>query len=210
MVSNAMSSSGFPVVLSAASGTGKTTLASMLLGSDANLVLSVSTTTRAPRGEERDGIDYNFVDGTEFDDMVKRGAFIEWANVHANKYGSSKEWTSDTLDTGKDVLFDIDVQGGEQIRTLFPQACLIFVVPPSMDILERRLRNRATDDEETITRRMRAARTEIEAGLSSYDYVLTNESLERALFDLLSIVRAHRLRSLNREKIRDRLMSPNM
>ncbi len=201
-----MKSKGFPVVLSAASGTGKTTLARMLLESDDNLTLSISTTTRAPRGEEQDGRDYHFVSTAEFDAMIGRDAFIEWAEVHGHRYGSSREWTDQTLNTGKDVMFDIDVQGGQQIRRLFPNACLIFLVPPSMEVLESRLRGRGTDDDATIDRRMLAARDEIRAGLASYDYVLTNATLERAIFDLLSIVRAHRLRALNRDKIRQRLL----
>ena len=197
---------GFPVVLSAASGTGKTTLAHMLLEADARLVLSVSTTTRAPRGDEQDGVAYNFVDEPTFRAMIDRGAFIEWAEVHGNLYGSSAEWTAQTLETDKDVLFDIDVQGGEQIRARFPNACLIFMVPPSMAVLEQRLRGRGTDDDEVVNKRLDAARQEIAAGVERYDYVLTNDTLERALFDLTSIVRAHRLRALDRKKIRARLL----
>lgn len=201
-----MTRRGFPVVLSAASGTGKTTLGHMLLESDRDLVLSISTTTRAPRGEERDGDDYHFVDEATFRSMISRGAFIEWAEVHGHHYGSSAEWTRATLDQGHDVLFDIDVQGGQQIRDRFPDACLIFLLPPSMEVLESRLRGRGTDDDATVRRRMEAARNEIASGLESYDYVITNDRLERALFDLTSIVRAHRLRKLNREEQRARLL----
>ena len=201
-----MSRRGFPVVISAASGTGKTTLARMLLEADAKLTLSVSTTTRAPRGDEQDGVAYNFVSKEDFKQAIDDGEFIEWAEVYGNYYGSSASWTEDTLQQGKDVLFDIDVQGGEQIRTRFPNACLVFLLPPSMDVLEERLRGRGTDDDETIDKRLTAARVEIQAGLDKYDYVLTNETLDRALFDLTSIVRAHRLRALDREKIGRRLL----
>lgn len=198
--------SGFPVVLSAASGTGKTTLCHMLLESDPKLKLSVSFTTRAPRGDEQDGVAYHFRTREQFEEMIAQGAFIEYAEVHGNYYGSSEQWTRETVASGTNVLFDIDVQGGQQIRARFPNACLIFMLPPSLEVLEKRLRARGTDDPAVIERRMKAARSEIEQGLDSYDYVLTNETLERALFDLTAIVRAHRLRALDREKIRRRLL----
>jgi guanylate kinase len=193
---------GFPVVLSAASGTGKTTLANMLLDADQNLVLSISSTTRRPRGDEQDGVEYHFVDDETFRAMIARGAFIEHAEVHGNLYGSSAEWTRDRLDEGKDVLFDIDVQGGRQIRQRFPSSCLIFLLPPSLDVLATRLRGRGTDDDATVTRRLDAARSEIEAGLTDYDYVIVNDRLDRALADLTSIVRAHRLRAADRAALR--------
>ena len=201
-----MSRRGFPVVLSAASGTGKTTLAHMLLDGDRDLFLSVSFTTRAPRGEERNGVDYHFIQSDAFRAMAERGAFLEWAEVHGNLYGSSAEWTESQLEEGRDVLFDIDVQGGQQIKAHFPEACLIFLVPPSMHELEKRLRGRGTDDASVIDKRLHAARAEIERGLDVYDYVITNDRLDRALFDVTSIVRAHRLKGLRREKIRERLL----
>lgn len=197
---------GFPVVLSAASGTGKTTLSRLMLEGDDRLTLSISFTTRAPRGEERDGEAYHFVDRLAFEEKIAQKDFIEYAEVFGNYYGSSRAWTEDTLEEGHDVLFDIDVQGGKQIRDLFPDACLVFLVPPSMDVLENRLRNRGTDDEETVELRLKTARQEIAEGLATYDYVLTNGRLDRALFDLTSIVRAHRLRALDRAKIHQRLL----
>lgn len=201
-----MSRRGFPVVLSAASGTGKTTLAHMLLDGDRDLFLSVSFTTRSPRGEERNGVDYHFIEDSAFREMADRGAFLEWAEVHGNLYGSSAEWTESQLEEGRDVLFDIDVQGGQQIKSHFPEACLIFLVPPSMEELEKRLRGRGTDDAAVIDKRLHAARAEIERGLELYDYVITNDRLDRALFDVTSIVRAHRLKGLRRERIRERLL----
>lgn len=201
-----MTRRGFPVVLSAASGTGKTTLGHMLLDGDQELRLSVSFTTRKPRGEERDGVDYHFVDEATFREMIARGAFLEWAEVHGNLYGSSAEWTEEQLALGHDVLFDIDVQGGQQIKARFPEACLVFLVPPSMEELAERLKRRGTDDAAVIERRLNAARQEIEEGLATYDYVITNDRLDRALFDLTAIVRAHRLKGLNRQKMRDRLL----
>ncbi len=196
---------GFPVVLSAASGTGKTTLSRMVLEADSKLCLSISHTTRAPRGDEQDGRHYHFVSREAFMQQVEDGDFVEWAEVHGNLYGSSAEAIEEQIAQRRDVLFDIDVQGGRQIKERFPNACLIFLLPPSIDELEKRLRARGTDDEEVVTRRMDAARGEIIAGLEDYDYVLTNDTLERALFDLTSIVRAHRLRMLDRAKIRRRL-----
>ena len=199
---------GFPIVLSAASGTGKTTLAHLLLDARKNMCLSISTTTRAPRGEERDGVDYNFVDDNTFDAMIERGAFIEWAEVHGKRYGSSAEATRAKLDDGLDVLFDIDVQGGQQIKDRFSDACLIFILPPSMEALEKRLRGRGTDGEAVIAQRLSNAREEIALGLAGYDYVITNDRLDRAISDLLAISRAHRLRRMDRAKIREKLLGP--
>lgn len=196
----------FPVVLSAASGTGKTTLSHLLLEADKELKLSISFTTRPPRGEEEDGIHYHFVDDEAFQQMIDRGELLEWAEVHGHRYGSSARWTEEILSAGEDVLFDIDVQGGQQIRQRFPEACLIFLVPPSMEILEGRLRGRGTDDEAVIARRLAAARAEIDSGLETYDYVCTNDRLDRAIFDLTAIVRAHRLKMISRADIRRRLL----
>ena len=201
-----MARRGFPVVLSAASGTGKTTLSHLLLDSDRSLVLSISTTTRAPRGSEEHGVDYHFVDVASFEAMIARGAFIEHARVHGNHYGSSREWTEAQLAQGRDVLFDIDVQGGRQIKKLFPEAVLIFILPPTMDELEGRLRRRGTDSDEVIERRLAAARAEITEGLRDYDYLVINERLDQALGDLSAIVRTHRIRSADRSEISSRLV----
>jgi guanylate kinase len=205
-----MSRRGFPIVLSAASGTGKTTLSHLLLEADRDLQLSISFTTRAPRGEERDAVDYHFVDEKTFRAMIDRAAFIEWAEVHGNLYGSSREWTEQTLAAGKDVLFDIDVQGGQQLKRIFPEACLVFVLPPSMEELEQRLRRRGTDSDAVIEKRLAAARMEIDRGLGGYDFVITNQQLDRALFDLTSIVRAQRLRGLDRQRLREKLLAPQI
>lgn len=196
----------FPVVLSAPSGTGKTTLSHLLVDSMPNLQLSVSYTTRPPRGNERDNVDYHFIDDIQFDQMVDQNAFIEWAPVYGHRYGSGLSWTSDTLKNGKDVLFDIDVQGGIQIKKRLPHSVLIFILPPSLEELEQRLRNRQTESEEIIQARMQLAADEIRTGLSFYDYVINNEILDRALFDLTAIVRTHRLTGFDREKIKKRLL----
>ncbi len=202
-----MARNAFPVVLSAPSGTGKTTLAHLLVDSMNNLQISVSHTTRHARGHEQSDLDYFFITPEIFDKMIFDNAFIEWASVHGHHYGSSAEWTEATLAQGKDVLFDIDVQGGLQIKKHYPQAVLIFILPPSLDELETRLRNRGTDPEDLIEKRLLAARDEIRIGLDHYDYVINNEKLDRALFDLTSIVRTQRLASFDREKIRKRLLN---
>jgi len=193
-------SKGLPVVLSAPSGTGKTTLCQRLLEGDPRLALSISFTTRAPRGAERNGVDYHFVDDKTFDAMVARNAFVEWASVHDNRYGTSAERTEELLDNGSDVLFDIDVQGGEQLKKRFPETVLIFMVPPSMAVLTTRLRGRQTDSAEVIERRLQAAREEIERGVGSYDYLVVNADLQRAEADLVSIVRAERLGHMDKVK----------
>ncbi len=196
----------FPVVLSAPSGTGKTTLAHLLVNSVSNLQVSVSYTTRPIRGNEREGVEYHFVSEPEFNEKIEQNAFLEWANVHGKYYGSSMEMTEKALGEGKDVVFDIDVQGGLQIKRALPSSILIFILPPSLAVLEERLRGRGTESEELIQQRLSAARSEIEIGLSTYDYVINNEILDRALFDLTAIIRTHRLVGIDRDKIRKRLL----
>jgi len=191
---------GLPVVLSAASGTGKTTLSHRLLGADPRLALSISYTTRPPRGQERNGVDYHFVDDATFDAMVARNAFVEWANVFGKRYGTSAEKTRELLDAGIDVLFDIDVQGGEQLKVRFPETVLIFLFPPSMEVLASRLRGRQTDNAEEIERRLAAAREEIERGGGSYTYVVVNDDMQRAEADLAAIVRSERLRHTDKRR----------
>jgi len=191
---------GLPVVLSAASGTGKTTLCHRLLSADPRLALSISYTTRQPRGQERNGVDYHFVDDATFDAMVARNAFVEWANVHGKRYGTSAEKTRELLDAGIDVLFDIDVQGGEQLQKRFPETVLIFLFPPSMEVLASRLRGRQTDSAEEIERRLQTAREEIERGGGSYTYIVINDDLQRSETDLASIVRCERLRHTDKRR----------
>lgn len=201
-----MARNAFPVVLSAPSGTGKTTLAHLLVNSVSNLQISVSYTTRPIRGNEREGIDYHFVDEEYFKARIEKNGFLEWAFVHGNYYGSSLDSTQKALAHDKDVVFDIDVQGGLQIKEALPNSVLIFILPPSLDVLQERLRNRATESEELIQTRLNAARSEIEIGLTTYDYVINNEILDRALFDLTAIIRTHRLVGIDRDKIRKRLL----
>ena len=184
---------GIPIVISAASGTGKTSLCLRLLATLSATERSISFTTRAPRGDERDARDYHFVDDAEFDRMIAAGEFIEWAQVFDYRYGTGLSAVQAQLASGVDVLLDIDVQGGAQIRTQLPDALLIFLLPPSMDELKRRLKNRATDAPDVIQRRLADARTEIRQS-KQYDYLVVNDDFDRAAMEVRSIVRAHRIR----------------
>ena len=185
---------GLLLALSAPSGAGKTTLAHRLLKDLPDGIFSISFTTRAPRGKEQDGKDYHFIDVASFQEKIERGEFVEWAEVHNNFYGSSRSVVDEARAKRTVAIFDIDVQGGQAIKRKHPDAVLIFVLPPSMEELERRLRDRQTDSDETIRRRMLAARSEIERGIATYDYILVNDDFERAYRDLRSVVIAERCR----------------
>jgi guanylate kinase len=182
--------SGLMLVLSAPSGTGKTTLARRLVAA-CDGIFSVSATTRAPRGAERPGVDYEFVGAAEFQRRIDAGELLEWAEVHGNRYGTPRRFAGEAAN-GRLVVFDIDVQGGRQIKAQRPEAAAVFVLPPSLEELERRLRGRGTDADAVIARRLAAASAEIAAGLASYDYALVNDDLERAHADLAALVRALR------------------
>jgi guanylate kinase len=183
------------LVLSAPSGAGKTTLARMFVARTPGAFFSVSATTRAPRGHERDGVDYHFLSPERFQSLVDAGAFAEWAEVHGHRYGTLRESVEQALREGGVAVFDIDVQGGAQIRERFPgDAVTILVVPPTPGELERRLRARSTDSDEVIRRRLAAARSEVAAGAARYDYVVVNDRLEEALVRLEAISRAERAR----------------
>lgn len=182
---------GILFVVSSPSGAGKTTLAHMLSDSH-RLEFSVSYTTRPPRPGERDGVDYKFVSDDEFTAMVQRKEFAEWAVVHGHRYGTAIHTVNRAIETGTDFLFDIDYQGGQQIRRQWPgESVLCFILPPSMAELERRLRRRATDSAETIERRLEAARRELEHYIE-YDYLVVNDNLEKAFSELSAIYVAER------------------
>ncbi len=189
---------GLLFILSSPSGAGKSTLASRLLREEAGrLWMSISTTTRPRRKNEIEGQDYHFVPREEFDRLVRAGAFLEHAEVFGNCYGTPRPPVEEKLAQGIDVLFDIDWQGAQQIRRNLARSgyriVSVFILPPSMEELERRLRRRAQDPKDVIERRMAAARREIEHW-REYDYVLVNEDLERCFADLRAVLKAARLR----------------
>ncbi len=188
-------SPGLLLVLSAPSGAGKTTLAHRFRETHPDAVFSVSATTRPRRGAERDGVDYHFVTPARFAELVEAGAFAEWAEVYGQRYGTLRSTVEAALAAGRIALFDIDVQGGGRIKAGWPeQAAPVFVLPPSPDELERRLRGRSTDGEEVIQRRLGAARAEVARGLATYDYVVVNDDVERAVALLHAIVVQERAR----------------
>ncbi|OMG53020.1 guanylate kinase [Azonexus hydrophilus] len=184
--------SGNLYVVAAPSGAGKTTLVRMLLEREPAVHLSISFTTRAPRPGEQNGREYHFVAVDAFRGMISRDEFLEWAEVHGNFYGTSKKWISDQLAEGHDVLLEIDWQGAQQVRKLFPEAIGVFILPPSMDELTRRLTGRGTDAPDVIERRLAAAEAEMRH-VGEFDYVIINDQLDQALDDLRAIVRCSRL-----------------
>ena len=184
---------GHLYILTAPSGAGKTTLVRHLLENDPAMRVSVSHTTRRPRTGEREGIEYYFIALDEFREKIRRDDFLEWAEVHGNCYGTSRTGIEAALCAGQDVLLEIDWQGARQVRKVFPAAIGVFILPPSLHALEQRLRERATDSAQTIARRLDAARDEMRHA-EEFDYVIINDDLQRALQDLLAIVRAARLR----------------
>ncbi len=180
---------GIALVLCAPSGTGKTTLSKRLLKEFPAFAFSVSCTTRAPRPGEVDGRDYHFLAPEKFEELRAAGHFAEWAEVHGNRYGTPLAATLAILASGRDLLFDIDVQGAAQLKKTLPQACFIFLLPPSRAILERRLRGRGSESEESLARRMTNARAEI-AEAPWFDAVIVNDSLDEAYADLCAVYRA--------------------
>ena len=176
----------------APSGAGKTSLVAALLEQDRNVRLSISFTTRAPRAGEQDGVNYHFVERAKFESMIAAGEFLEYADVYGNYYGTSRRWIESELSGDHDVLLEIDWQGARQVRALFPHMVGIFVLPPSLEELRRRLQGRGKDSAEAIERRMASAREEISHVLE-FEYIIVNERFEAALSDLVSIVRATRV-----------------
>jgi guanylate kinase len=190
---------GLLYIVSSPSGAGKTTLARRLLAADRDIEMSVSVTTRAPRPGERDGTDYHFVDRDTFETMKSRGELLEWARVFDNYYGTPRKPVEAAIGAGKDVLFDIDWQGAQQLsEKLKSDVVLVFVLPPSGEVLEDRLKSRAQDSAETVARRMAAASSEI-SHWAEYDYVIVNSDLERSAAAAHAILVAERLK-------RDRLL----
>lgn len=185
------------VVISAPSGTGKSTVCRIIGSRDPGVALSVSYTTRKPRGNEQDGVEYHFVGDAAFDRMIAEGKFLEWAEVHTKRYGSGREETEKLVSAGQDVLFDIDVQGGWQIKQAVEQAVLIFLLPPSIDELVHRLSKRKTESEDEIRRRLKVAVWEMEQG-KSYDHHVINEDLDDAVEEVEKIRKGIREKPVKR------------
>ena len=190
--------------VAAPSGAGKSSLVKALLELDSRLDVSVSHTTRAPRGQEQDGREYWFVDEPSFRAMIERGEFFEWAQVHGHLYGTSRKAIEARLERGEDVVLEIDWQGALQIKQLFGHAVLIFVLPPSWDELEQRLRRRGEDGPAVITTRMANARAEV-AQARHFDYVIVNSLFETALFDLKTVVHSQRLKYAAQRRARSQV-----
>jgi guanylate kinase len=180
-------------VVAAPSGAGKSSLVKALLELDSRLAVSVSHTTRPPRGQEQDGREYHFIAPDSFRAMVDRGEFFEWAQVHGNLYGTSRTAIQARLEGGDDVVLEIDWQGALQMKTIFPHAVLIFILPPSWDELRQRLKRRGEDGPEVIDTRMHNAREEV-AQARHFDFVIINSLFETALFDLKTVVHSQRLK----------------
>jgi guanylate kinase len=179
-------------IVCAPSGAGKSSLVNALLKEVSGLVLSVSYTTRAPRPGELDGREYHFVDRAAFAAMLARGEFLESAEVHGNAYGTSQAWISARRAEGIDIVLEIDWQGAQQVRRLFPEVIGMFIMAPSLAELERRVRTRGGDSEEAIRRRMAAASDEM-SHAAEFDYVIINQDFEEAKRDMVAVVRASRL-----------------
>lgn len=189
-----MAYTGSMLMVVAPSGAGKSSLVNALLEKDPDIGLSVSFTTRAPRPGEVNGREYNFLTEQDFLKRKDAGDFLEWANVHGNYYGTSKSWIESQMKNGKDVILEIDWQGARQVQQLIPQAIWIFILPPSIQTLEDRLRKRAQDDEATIQKRVAAAKDEL-AHVAEANYLVVNDNFEKALSDLNQVVLASRLRT---------------
>jgi guanylate kinase len=185
-------------VISAPSGSGKSTLVSKVLQRDPRLRFSVSYTTRKPRGREKPGESYVYIGRAEFEERVDRGEFLEYAEVFGNYYGTHRSVLEQAQQEGKDLVLDIDVQGARQLKDRIPEAVTVFILAPSRDILEQRLRARSEDSEEVIQRRLRDAANEIR-NYKQYDYVLVNHRLEESVDTLASIIKAERVRRIRME-----------
>lgn len=179
-------------IVTAPSGAGKTSLVKALVATDNSLCVSVSFTTRSLRPGEEDGVNYHFISNDSFMEMLRNGDFLESAEVYGNRYGTSQKWVDEKLNTGRDVILEIDWQGAEQVRNLFPESCSIFILPPSLQALHDRLEERAQDDEETIERRMLEAVSEM-THLSEANYLVINDEFDTALDDIRAIIRSRRL-----------------
>lgn len=186
------------IIVTAPSGAGKTSLVKSLVEGGTDLCVSVSHTTRPVRPGESDGINYHFVSKDHFMDMLGQGAFFESAEVYGSHYGTSQIWVKEQLEAGKDVILEIDWQGAQQVRNLNPDACSIFILPPSLKSLRQRLESRGQDDTDTIDRRMKQAVSDI-MHVAEADYIVVNDDFDTALEDMRAIVRSWRLTVISQQ-----------
>jgi guanylate kinase len=201
-IASAFKRRGLLFVLSSPSGAGKSTISRMLLAADDGIALSVSATTRPMRPGEVDGRDYHFVTDDQFGEMVAAGEFLEWAHVFGHRYGTLKSEVVRTIEGGRDVLLDIDWQGTQQLKQVDPDIVRVFILPPSMAELERRLTHRGTDSDEVIRKRMERAAAEI-SHWAEYDYVLINNDAEKCRELVHNILKAERLKATRRVFLHD-------
>lgn len=187
-------SKGLLIVLSGPSGAGKGTVCKALVSKRKDILLSVSCTTRAPRTGEKNAVSYFFISNEEFDSMIAKDAFLEYASVFEHKYGTPRSFVEQAIDNGQDVLLEIDVQGALKVKERCPNAVYIFLVPPSMEELEKRIRSRATETEAQIISRLGKAKSEMEYK-DKYDYVIVNDTVESAISRIECIIEAEKLRS---------------
>lgn len=188
-----MKSEGLLLVISGPAGAGKGTVVNELKKDD-NIRLSISATTRAPRGQEKDGVEYRFLSRESFESMIEEDGFIEYAQYLGNYYGSPKKPIIEWQEQGKDVILEIEVQGCEKVKKIMPECISIFIMPPSMSVLEKRLRGRATETEENILKRMKRAAEELPLA-KNYDYVVVNGALEDCVEDVKTIIKAEKLKA---------------
>lgn len=193
-------------IIMAPSGAGKTSLVNALVEQDPTLRVSVSHTTRAARPGERDGEDYHFVGDKEFMTMLENSDFLECAVVYGNHYGTSEAWVNEQLRSGIDVILEIDWQGAAQIRNLKPDVCSIFILPPSLEVLQQRLQERKQDDADTIARRMQQAREQI-SHVAEADFIVVNDDFETALADIRAIIRSRSLSVIAQQRNLDALLT---
>ena len=199
-------SKGILIVVSAPAGCGKDTLLEQALKANDNLYYSVSATSRAMRPGETDGVSYYFKTREQFEDMIKKGDLLEYTEYVGNYYGTPKKAVEDMLEAGKDVILKIEIEGAANVKKLFPECVMVFILPPSFRELDRRLHKRGTETDDVIAKRLETARKEL-AFAKNYDYLVTNAALEDAVDDFLAVVRAEKCRRINRPGVIEGLLS---